>query len=142
MDDQHRAHAERDQDPSVSRAMRALYVSWLYLRTNALAAHRPLLQRGAAVEEGGGRHQGTHSEPVAARDPGAMGGSRARSEPYGAGMGQLLLLWLGFQGAARGTPASVPHGSPLSPPAAKGRRVWFLAVPIGARVRGTGRGSA
>src|SRR5262249_61143020 len=120
MDDQHRAHAERDQDPSVSRAMRALYVSRLYLRTNALAAHRPLLQRGAAVEESGGRHQGTHSEPVAARDPGAMGGSGPRPEPYGAGMGQLLLLWLGREGAARGTFGSGPHGPPVSAPAAQG----------------------
>src|SRR5262245_50191551 len=122
--------------------MRALYVSRLYLRTDALAAHRRLLQRCAAVEESGCRHQGTHSEPVAARSPGAMGGSRVRSEPYGTGMGQLLQLWLGLEGAARGTPASVPHGSPLSPPAAEDRRVWFLAVPAGARVRGTGRGSA
>src|SRR5215813_11627588 len=98
--------------------MRVLYVSRLYLRADALAAHRPSLQRCAAVEAGGGRHQGTHSAPVAARSPGAMGGSRARAEPYGTGMGPLLQLWLGLEGAARGTPASVPHGSPLSPPAA------------------------
>src|SRR5262245_9145380 len=98
--------------------MRALYVSRLYLRTDALAAHRRLLQRCAAVEEGGGRHQGTHSEPVAARSPGAMGGSRACREPYRTRMGQLLQLWFGLEGAARGTSVSVPRGSPLSPPAA------------------------
>jgi hypothetical protein len=71
----------------------------------------------------------------------AMGGSRARPEPYRTRMGQLLQLWLGREGAARGTSVSVPRGSPLSPPTAQGRRVWFLAVPTGARVWRTGRGS-
>src|SRR5579862_8764 len=140
MDDQHRAHAERNQDPGVQCPMRSLYVPRVHLRTDVLTTNRRTLSRGPAVEKGGRLYQGTHSEPFAARKPGAMGRSRAGPEPHGAGMDQLLRLWLGNEGAAGGTGAPVPCGSPLSPPATQGRWAWVSSVPSAARFWGTGRG--